>query len=95
MNEEKITEILDHYQADQSAIIAILQDIQHQFGYLPKEALLQASRLLFLRPSVLFLEESTPSRSVWELPVMSEVPSLSWKSWKGNSKLSLVRQQRT
>jgi len=46
MNEEKITEILDHYQADQSAIIAILQDIQHQFGYLPKEALLQASREL-------------------------------------------------
>ncbi len=46
MNEEKITEILDHYQADQSAIIAILQDIQHQFGYLPKEALLQASKEL-------------------------------------------------
>ena len=46
MNEEKISAILDHYQADQSAIIAILQDIQHQFGYLPKEALLQASREL-------------------------------------------------
>jgi len=46
MNEEKITEILEHYEGDQSAIIAILQDIQHQFGYLPKEALLQASREL-------------------------------------------------
>ena len=39
MNEEKLTEILGKYQADQSAIIAVLQDIQEEFGYLPKEAI--------------------------------------------------------
>jgi NADH:ubiquinone oxidoreductase subunit E len=44
MNEEKLTEILGKYQADQSALIAVLQDIQEEFGYLPKEALQVVSK---------------------------------------------------
>lgn len=44
MNEEKLTEILGKYQADQSALIAVLQDIQEEFGYLPKEALHAVSK---------------------------------------------------
>jgi len=44
MNEEKLTEILGKYQADQSALIAVLQDIQEEFGYLPKEALQAVSK---------------------------------------------------
>jgi len=38
MNEERLTEILGKYEADPSTIIAVLQDIQAEFGYLPKDA---------------------------------------------------------
>lgn len=44
MNPEKITEILGKYETDSSATISILQDIQENFGYLPKEAIQQVSR---------------------------------------------------
>ena len=44
MNQEKITDILEKYDNEESSIIAILQDIQEQFGYLPRESLLQVSR---------------------------------------------------
>jgi len=44
MNEERLTEILGKYEADQSAIIAVLQDIQEEFGYLPKDAILTVSK---------------------------------------------------
>ena len=44
MNEERLTEILGKYEADQSAIIAVLQDIQAEFGYLPKDAILTVSK---------------------------------------------------
>ena len=44
MNEEKLTEILGRYEADQSTIIAVLQDIQEEFGYLPKEAIQTVSK---------------------------------------------------
>lgn len=44
MNEEKLTEILGKYEADQSTIIAVLQDIQEEFGYLPKEAIQTVSK---------------------------------------------------
>lgn len=46
MNQEKVTEILTKYQADENALIAILQDIQEEYNYLPKEALIQISREL-------------------------------------------------
>lgn len=44
MNQEKITDILERYNNEESSIIAILQDVQEQFGYLPRESLLQISR---------------------------------------------------
>ncbi len=43
MNPEKITDILERYNNEESSLIAILQDIQEQFGYLPRESLLQIS----------------------------------------------------
>ena len=44
MNEERLTEILGNYEADQSKIIAVLQDIQEEFGYLPKDAIHTVSK---------------------------------------------------
>jgi len=44
MNQENISDILEKYNNEESSIIAILQDIQEKFGYLPKESLLQVSR---------------------------------------------------
>jgi NADH:ubiquinone oxidoreductase subunit E len=44
MNEERLTEILGNYEADQSTIIAVLQDIQAEFGYLPKDAIHTVSK---------------------------------------------------
>ncbi len=43
MNEERLTEILGKYEADQSTIIAVLQDVQQEFGYLPKDAIRSVS----------------------------------------------------
>ena len=44
MNEERLTEILGKYEADQSTIIAVLQDVQEEFGYLPKDAIHTVSK---------------------------------------------------
>jgi NADH-quinone oxidoreductase subunit E len=44
MNHAKVSEILTKYQADESALIAILQDIQEEYSYLPKDVLLQISK---------------------------------------------------
>ena len=46
MNEQSVSEILTKYQADPGAVIAILQDIQEEFSYLPKNALMIVSREL-------------------------------------------------
>jgi NADH-quinone oxidoreductase subunit E len=46
MREEKISEILGRYEAEQSSIISILQDIQEHYGYLPKDALIYVSKEL-------------------------------------------------
>jgi len=46
MTQETITEIIGKYEADQSSLIAVLQDIQEHFGYLPKETLTQVSKEL-------------------------------------------------
>lgn len=35
----KVKEIVDRYAGDKSALIAILQDVQDEYRYLPKEAL--------------------------------------------------------
>jgi NADH-quinone oxidoreductase subunit E len=44
MNQEKLSEILGKYEFDQSTVIAVLQDVQEEFGYLPREALSRVSK---------------------------------------------------
>jgi len=39
----KVDSILAHYQHDKGMLISILQDIQAEYNYLPKEALMQVS----------------------------------------------------
>lgn len=46
MNQENLADILEKYQAEPNAIIAILQDIQESFGYLPRESLESVSKEL-------------------------------------------------
>ena len=46
MNVERVHEIIDRYGADSMASLAVLQDIQREYNYLPREALeLAAERL--------------------------------------------------
>jgi NADH:ubiquinone oxidoreductase subunit E len=46
MNAQRVTEIIDSYDADRTASLAILQDIQREYNFLPREALeLVAQRL--------------------------------------------------
>ena len=42
--EEKVGSILDNYHRDKGMLISILQDIQAEFSYLPREALMQVSQ---------------------------------------------------
>lgn len=44
--EAKVSEILNRYEPEQSSIIAILQDIQEAYGYLPREILTQVAEEL-------------------------------------------------
>ena len=44
--EEKVGAILDKYQRDTGFLVSILQDIQAEYNYLPKDALLEVSRSL-------------------------------------------------
>ena len=41
---EKVGEILDRYQRYQGFLVSILQDIQAEYNYLPREALLEVSQ---------------------------------------------------
>ncbi|HEC34407.1 MAG TPA: NAD(P)H-dependent oxidoreductase subunit E [Chloroflexi bacterium] len=44
--EDRVNEIVDRYGADRTASLAVLQDIQREYNYLPREALeLMAERL--------------------------------------------------
>ena len=46
MNLDRINEIIDCYSADRTASLAVLQDIQREYNYLPREALeLAAQRM--------------------------------------------------
>jgi len=46
MNAQRVNEIIDGYGADRTASLAILQDIQREYNFLPREALeLTAQRL--------------------------------------------------
>jgi len=42
----KLTEILAGYEKDRSRLIPILQRVQHAFGYLPREAMIEAGSYL-------------------------------------------------
>lgn len=44
--EEKVESILDNYQRDQGMLVSILQDIQAEYNYLPREALVEVSQAL-------------------------------------------------
>lgn len=44
--EESVSEILSQYQSDPGSVIAILQDVQAEFSYLPPEVLKMISRKL-------------------------------------------------
>jgi NADH:ubiquinone oxidoreductase subunit E len=44
--EERVSEILSQYQSDPGSVIAILQDVQAEFSYLPPEVLKLISRKL-------------------------------------------------
>ena len=46
MKEQQVSEILTRYKADPGSIIAILQDIQEEFSYLPPPALKMISKEL-------------------------------------------------
>jgi NADH-quinone oxidoreductase subunit E len=48
MNPDRVSEIIDSYSADKALSLAILQDIQHEYGYLPRVALTQVSEGLEL-----------------------------------------------
>lgn len=48
INTEEIMEIIRAHPADQQQALAIMQDIQHRYRYIPREGLLQLSRYLNL-----------------------------------------------
>ena len=41
---QKVKSILDRYQRDRGMLVSVLQDIQAEYNYLPKEALVQVSQ---------------------------------------------------
>jgi len=43
---ERVESILDNYQRDKGMLVSILQDIQAEYNYLPKEALVDVSQAL-------------------------------------------------
>jgi NADH:ubiquinone oxidoreductase subunit E len=40
---EKTSQVLQKYEGDKGAVISILQDLQEEYGYLPKDSLLRVS----------------------------------------------------
>jgi len=43
MNVDRVDEIIDSYQADRTCTLAILQDVQTEYNYLPREAIIQTA----------------------------------------------------
>ena len=43
---EKVESILDNYQRDKGMLVSILQDIQAEYNYLPKETLVEVNQAL-------------------------------------------------
>jgi len=46
MNVQRVDEIIDGYQADRTCTLAILQDVQAEYRYLPREAIIQTANRL-------------------------------------------------
>jgi len=46
MNVRRVDEIIDGYQADRACTLSILQDVQAEFKYLPREAIIQTANRL-------------------------------------------------
>jgi NADH-quinone oxidoreductase subunit E len=43
-SKQKVKSILDRYQRDPGMLVSVLQDVQAEYNYLPKEALVQVSQ---------------------------------------------------
>ncbi len=41
---EKVGQVLNNYQYDKGMLVSVLQDVQAEYNYLPKEALIQVSQ---------------------------------------------------
>jgi NADH-quinone oxidoreductase subunit E len=46
MNAQRVDEIIDNYQADPTCTLAILQDVQTEYKYLPRDAIIQTANRL-------------------------------------------------
>jgi NADH:ubiquinone oxidoreductase subunit E len=44
VNDQKTSAIVERYGVDESATLAALQDLQEEYGYLPREALMEVSQ---------------------------------------------------
>ena len=51
---QKIKPILEKYSYSESALIMVLQDVQEEYNYLPKEALLEVAKELNISASKIF-----------------------------------------
>jgi NADH-quinone oxidoreductase subunit E len=52
--DEKVTAIINKYNGDRGQLVSILQDIQAEYYYLPKEALIQVSKTMALPESRIY-----------------------------------------
>jgi len=50
----KVTQIVEKHKENQGTLVALLQDIQSEFGYLPKEVLLHSAKTLEIPLSKIF-----------------------------------------
>ena len=51
---EKIQSILERYKSGQISLIAVMQDISQEYGYLPEEVLQEASKLIEVPISIFY-----------------------------------------
>jgi len=54
MSLDKVNEIIDRYGADRTASLAVLQDIQREYNYLPREALELVAERLSVPPGEIY-----------------------------------------
>ena len=52
--DEKVTAIINKYNGDRGQLVSILQDIQAEYYYLPKEALIQVSESMAIPASRIY-----------------------------------------